>query len=113
MRISLLGVLIAAATSMTSTACAVLGCGDKLGWRAIPTDTTLRVGEQFTAGMEITTCWRVSHPLYWSSNDSTIARVDPVTGVVQARSPGSTRLIAVDSILESAFAGTSVTVRAP
>jgi len=62
-----------------------------------PTDTTIVVGEQFRASVELATCGGSGHvtdAFTWRAADSVIASVNPVSGQVFGRSLGETRILA-------------------
>jgi len=69
---------------------------DALGWDPTPRDTTVFVGQQFTATIRVLHCGdqRELHPtLTWASMDSLVVRVNPQTGVVKAVGVGTARLV--------------------
>ena len=91
------------------------GCSDELRVQVAPGDTTLAVGGHFTAHVSLTTCGGrvpVAASFTWSVQDSTVARVNSLSGVVTAIAPGSSRVVATatGSSLGQFPAGT-VTVR--
>jgi hypothetical protein len=89
-------------------------CADALTVRAIPTDTTLSVGQRFTAALYLSGCRDGSEQLHdtfsWGAEDTTVVRVDPISGVVTAVGSGQTRLV-VHGARYGPQGGTSITVR--
>jgi hypothetical protein len=88
-------------------------CTDELNVRPVPGDTTLSVGQQFTAHVLLSTCGgtrQVNDTFTWTSQDSAVARVDRLTGVATAVAPGRTSLMAT-SATYGALGGSSITVR--
>ena len=64
-----------------------------------PTSAVLSVGDSATATAEAFGCGgtqRLEEDMRWSSRDSTVADVDPKTGMVRARSVGQTEIIGED-----------------
>ena len=105
--IAVLGVLGIACSGLTSGDCA-----DDLRWQNDPVDTTIAVGRDFQARMILTTCGgrrTVADILTWRSEDTTVATVNPTTGLVTAMAPGQTRLIAHGQTVPD-LPGTRITV---
>jgi len=88
-------------------------CSDSLAIRPIPVDTTLAVGQQFTAQLSLRTCAdtkEVTDPYVWSSEDTSVVRVDSTSGRVVAVGAGQTQLH-VQAMRYGPQSGTTVTVR--
>jgi hypothetical protein len=91
--------LLALAASLVVAACDPLffaGCTDELGMRTEPADPVVDPGESFVATIELTTCggrkqWRPT--VLWRALDTTVVRVDSLTGRVTARASGVTDVI--------------------
>jgi hypothetical protein len=68
-------------------------CPDDLKLRVDPSAATIGVGESITATGEFRGCAgrdRLDDVLLWSSADSSIARVDAMTGRITGRAAGTT-----------------------
>ena len=66
-------------------------CTDELRVSVTPADTTIRIGESFTARVSLSTCAdrvRLVDTLTFTSFDTGVATVEPVTGVVMGKAPG-------------------------
>jgi hypothetical protein len=88
-------------------------CADDLRLLPVPGDTTVAVGQQFTARLQLSTCGgrrQISDALEWSTLDSSVVKVDRKTGVVTGVTAGRTRLMATSATYGSLPAG-YVTVR--
>jgi len=78
------------------TACrdsSVTGCTRELIVALHPRDTTITVGESFTASVGLATCggrFAVSDTFVWRAQDSLIVAVDSAIGRITGRSPGET-----------------------
>jgi hypothetical protein len=95
-------------SSPTATACT-----DEVLVRPVPGDTTLSVGQQFTAHVFLSTCGgtrQLTDSFTWTSQDSTVARVDRFTGVAIGVASGRTRLLATGTAYGQ-VGGSSITVR--
>jgi hypothetical protein len=86
--------------------------GDVLYVHPVPGDTTVAIGQQFTARISVSTCGKraVDDTFTWSSEDTTVLRVERETGLVMAVASGRTRLIATGVKVGQLGAGT-ITVR--
>jgi Bacterial Ig-like domain (group 2) len=68
-------------------------CADDLQIRTSPIDTTIRIGQQFHVGVTLRGCHGqlpLSDVITWTSEDSTVARVDSTSGTVTGWSVGAT-----------------------
>lgn len=68
-------------------------CPSDLRFVTTPTTRTVRSGESFVAQAQAFGCAGtklLDEIFVWRSDDSTIARVDSVSGLITGRSPGST-----------------------
>jgi hypothetical protein len=76
-----------------------------------PNDTTISVGQQFTAHVALFACGSktAANTFSWASQDSTVVRVDMSTGVVTAVGKGNTRLTAKGP--DGAFGGLPIAVQ--
>jgi hypothetical protein len=71
----------------------LFGCGDDLVARVDPRSRVLRVGQSYVAAASAWGCGgrkRLTDEWRYFVVDTTVARVDSVTGRVTARSPGTT-----------------------
>ena len=88
---------LVAALITTSGCSGLLPCGsDDLSFRATPTSASLAVGQKFTASGEFLGCRgsnTLSDEIRWSSQDTTVVRIDAVTGTAVAVAPGATGVI--------------------
>lgn len=102
-------------TSMIGvSACDVFSdvCTLELRPQYTPPDTTILVGQAFTASVRLSSCGgsRVVPDVFtWQSHDSSIARVDARTARVVARAPGQT-LITASGEKYGSVGGLQVTV---
>ncbi len=74
-------------------------CPGDLRWEVSPTSASLSVGDTVTATAEALGCGgtqRLEEDMRWTSRDSTIARVDSITGTIRAQSVGQTEIIGED-----------------
>ncbi len=74
-------------------ACADPICTMELGIRYVPGDTTIAVGQSFTASVALSSCGGREHPsdvFTWRAQDTTVVTVDSKTGRVTGRAPGET-----------------------
>lgn len=88
-------------------------CTDEVHVSATPGDTTLTVGQQYTAHVALSTCggkFPITAALTWSAGDSVVAKVDAVTGVVTALSPGKSQIFA-STLTNDRYSAGTVTVR--
>jgi hypothetical protein len=72
-------------------------CTDELRVHFAPADTSILVGQGFTAAVQLATCGgavRLSDAFLWQSENTAVATVDAQSGQVVARSPGDTRITA-------------------
>ncbi len=72
-------------------------CTDELRVHFTPADTSIVVGQGFTASVELATCGGavgLSDVFMWQSENAAVATVDAQSGQVVARSPGETRIAA-------------------
>lgn len=91
--------LLAITSMIVASACDLVSdvCTLELRPQYAPADTTIRVGQAFTASVRLSSCGgsRVLSDVFtWHSEDSSIARVDSRTGRVVARAPGETLITA-------------------
>ncbi len=105
--------VVAAAVSACSSS-TVGGCAESLMTQAVPADTTIQVGQQFTAGIRLSTCGPEAlqgyHAVTWASRDTTVVRIDAQTGRVTAVGAGRTMLQAT-SAQYGPLGGSYITVR--
>jgi len=109
--LSAVGLLVAASTGCASSF--GVDCTDELRIRPIPVDTTIAVGEHFGARVALSTCGgkrQLDDTYTWSSEDTHVVTIDPVSGVATAVGVGQTRIVATGATYR-AFGGTLVTVR--
>lgn len=88
-------------------------CTDEIRISPTPGDTTLSVGQQYTAHIALSTCGGkvpITAALTWSVEDSVVAKVDATNGVVTALSPGKSQIFATNLTKDRYSAGT-LTVR--
>jgi hypothetical protein len=91
-----------------------LGCHAAVRVTLSPGDTTVSVGSRYTAFVLISECNedRPANPtLTYSSQDTTVATVEPATGVVTAVAVGSTLLTATGAEFGQRYNAGTVTVR--
>lgn len=87
--------LLAASAAVVGCPYAPTACTRELQVVNSPADTTIRVGEGFTASVQLLSCGgaqTVADGLTFASADTLVAVVDPVTGQVVGRGVGSTRI---------------------
>jgi hypothetical protein len=112
---SLLSMVFAAALSGACASEAPLQvCTDELRVQFTPVDTTILVGEGFTASVQLATCGgavSLADAFTWHSQDPSIATVDSLTGHVIGRSAGETRVTATGKSFGS-VGGPLISVRA-
>jgi hypothetical protein len=114
--------LLAFIVLAASTAChELLGlghCTDELGMRPDPAERTIRPGESFVAGLELSSCggrkrWRPV--VIWRAEDTLVVTVDSLSGRVTGRAAGQTYLVAVEPSAsgggEVPYVGTHIIVR--
>lgn len=97
----------------SSTAAPETYCTVELGATFTPHDTTLSVGQRFTAAVALWTCGGkapVKDTFTWASRDSAVATVEGQTGIVTAFGKGQTYLVATGAEM-GAVAGLPITVR--
>lgn len=81
-----------------------VGCDATLMTSVQPTDTTIAVGQSFTARMTELTCRgtkAVTEEFSFASSDTTVAAVDSVSGIVRARAPGMATVTISASVTHS------------
>ena len=86
---------ILAACANPFAASADAPCTRELGVRFTPGDTTIAVGQAFTAAVHLSSCGgreQLSDVVTWSAQDTTVVSVDPTAGLVTGRALGETRL---------------------
>ena len=86
---------------------------DALGIQIDPAQVTLTVGQQFTAHLTLRRCKNgavIHDPQTWSSQDTTVARVNASNGVTTAVGVGETQLL-VTTPTYGDYVGPRVTVR--
>jgi len=69
------------------------GCDADLRISYSPVDTTLRIGQSFRPNVRLTTCGgteQVTEALRYAADDTTIVRVDSLSGTMTARGVGHT-----------------------
>jgi len=93
------GLLFAIASMVVVSACDLVSdvCTLELRPQYAPADTTILVGQAFTASVRLSSCGGsriLSDVFTWQSQDSLIARVDSRTARVVARAPGETVITA-------------------
>ncbi|MGH7483022.1 MAG: Ig-like domain-containing protein [Longimicrobiales bacterium] len=74
-------------------------CTDDLSWRVTPTEATLDVGESTTVKAEALGCGGtepLEEDMRWSSEDPSVASVDPITGLITGHAEGSTTVTGED-----------------
>lgn len=81
------------------TGCSLIApCGtDDLSFRVVPTSQAVTIGESFTPSAEFRGCRGRKHlddALTWSATDTTVVRVDSVSGRVTGRAAGVTQVLA-------------------
>ncbi|MBV9879772.1 MAG: Ig-like domain-containing protein [Gemmatirosa sp.] len=88
--------IVASVTSGTATLAdsmrVTVACTSDLRTSIAPTQATLQVGDTLAMQGRVLGCLGqivLDDTLVWSSSDSTVARVDPASGVVTARAPGA------------------------
>jgi len=91
--------LLAITSMIVVSACDLVSdvCTLELRPQYAPADTTILVGQGFTASVRLSSCGgsRVFSDVFtWQSQDSSIARVDSRTARVVARAPGETLITA-------------------
>ena len=67
------------------------GCTAELGVHLTPWEPNLKVGEKVTLRVELSTCGGLEHltdTYTWTSKDTSVAVVNPATGLLTARAPG-------------------------
>jgi uncharacterized protein YjdB len=72
-------------------------CSSQINQKFLPADTTIGVGEQFTAQVLVTTCdgrQILNSSPTWHSTDPAIASVDSLTGRVTGDGQGQTTITA-------------------
>ena len=88
-------------------------CTSELRIAYSPFDTAITIGGQFTQRVSLSSCGGREHltdVISWSSADSTIARINSVTGLVTGVEPGSTLLSPVGQLYHG-LGSVRVTVR--
>jgi uncharacterized protein YjdB len=81
-------------------------CTDELGINLSPGEKTVSVGQSFTPSLELTTCggrkrW---HPtVVWLTADTTVVRVDSISGRITGRAQGSAHITAVEHASNADF----------
>jgi uncharacterized protein YjdB len=86
--------LILVAVSAFASACGSV-CTTELRVHTTPADTTIRVGQAFTASVQLSTCGGdrvLSDVFMWQSESASIATVEPATGRVAGQASGETRI---------------------
>ena len=90
--------LIAIAAVVLTTACnAFHDCSSEINQKFLPSDTTITVGQQFTAQVVVTTCDGreiLSANPTWHSQDPGVASVDSTNGRVTGKAAGQTSISA-------------------
>ncbi len=113
-RLTVLGVVTAGVSSIAGCIIPV-SCDTVLGIRVQPRDTTIFVGQQFTAGMQLTNCGGtqvIAATFRFSTSDSSVATVDSLSGLVTGRSSGLATILIIPKGEYSSSSGTTrVTVR--
>jgi len=79
------------------TGCSIVGpdCTDDLGFRVTPTSRSVTLGESFTPSAEFRGCRGRLHlddVITWSAADTTVVRVDSISGLVTGRAAGVTQV---------------------
>jgi len=72
-------------------------CTDELRVHFTPADTSILIGQVFTASVQLASCGgagRLSDAFVWQSENAAVATVDAQSGEVVARGPGLTRITA-------------------
>jgi len=72
-------------------------CTDELRVHFTPADTSILIGQVFTASVQLASCGgavRLSDAFVWQSENAAVATVDAQSGEVVARGPGQTRITA-------------------
>ena len=81
---------------LVGTACSdslTMACTRELLVSLVPADTTIVVGESFTASVALSSCGgrqHLSDTFVWEARDSTVVSVNSATGRITGRSPGET-----------------------
>ena len=86
------------AIGLLSAACNFHECSPEINQKFLPSDTTIAIGQQFTAQVVVTTCdgrQILSANPAWQSQDATIASVESSTGRVTGRAAGQTSISAI------------------
>lgn len=71
----------------------ITACTRELRIALAPRDTTIAVGESFLATVALSSCGgreHVTDTFTWTTRDPAVAEVDPTTGRVTGRAPGTT-----------------------
>jgi hypothetical protein len=93
---------------------APFACTDDLTYRMSPTAQTIAVGASFTPQAEFRGCGGNKHlddEFSWSSSDTLVVRVEPLTGQVTGRAAGFAMVEARGARYGHLPLGVSVTVR--
>lgn len=89
---------IGLACSLVLTACTeTTGCPAVLVTRVVPGDTTIGVGQSFTARYQTRDCngrWN-DQVVHWTTSDSLVIALDTLTGKVTGRSVGDAVITSV------------------
>lgn len=81
---------------LVGTACSdslTMACTRELLVSQVPADTTIVVGESFTASVALSSCGgrqHLSDTFVWEARDSTVVSVNSTTGRITGRSAGET-----------------------
>ena len=107
---------LAVVTMCSSCTLLTTDCASDLRITPEPADTSLVVGQRFTADVHLYECHgqkELNAVLRWSAEDSTVVRVDSISGVVTARAPGRSTIFAqaTNSVANGRYQGPIVTVR--
>jgi hypothetical protein len=98
-RAALAAVAVLAAAAAAACNDVTGDCTDELRINLQPRDPTIAPGESFTAMIELSTCagrerWRPE--VVWRAQDTTVVRVDSLTGRVTGRAIGETQVVPVE-----------------